>query len=269
MSIHPALAQIDQVLLPSVRDLGDSFMVRRALPAPQRQMVGPFIFLDAYGPTLLKIDQGFDSRPHPHIGLSTMSYLLQGQVLHRDNQGNAQVVRPGEVGLMTAGRGIVHSERTPRDVRATGGVLQGFQTWIALPVGHEETAPAFQHVSAEDLPLLEGEGVSLRLLAGTLLGKRAATRTFSDLFAATAPWRAARACGSTTSTSSERSTSPAAPSRWKGRTEPLALTNWWSSSRARRSCCRPVSPRGFCFWAASPSRNSGTCSGISSRAGGS
>lgn len=176
-------AQIDQIVLPAVRDLGDGFEVRRALPSAQRRMVGPFIFLDTFGPVAFAAGEGVDSRPHPHIGLSTLSYLLQGQMLHRDSEGYVQTLRAGEVNLMTAGSGIVHSERTPDDDRARADArLFGVQTWIALPTDQEEAAPSFQHVPASALPTLEGEGIHLRLLAGSLLGRRAPTHTHSDLF---------------------------------------------------------------------------------------
>ncbi|WP_207458246.1 pirin family protein [Azospirillum sp. SYSU D00513] len=181
MTIRPAAA-IEQILLPSVRDLGDGFQVRRALPSAQRRMVGPFIFLDSFGPVAFRAGEGLDSRPHPHIGLSTLTYLIEGDILHRDSEGHVQAIRPGEVNLMTAGRGIVHSERSTDATRASGATVFGFQSWIALPAAHEETDPGFQHVTAESLPRIEGEGIDLRLLAGSLHGRRAPTRAFSDLF---------------------------------------------------------------------------------------
>ncbi|MEH0196454.1 pirin family protein [Caulobacter sp. CCNWLY153] len=185
MTLISAAADIEQILLPAVRDLGDGFEVRRALPSAQRRMVGPFIFLDTFGPVTFGAGQGVDSRPHPHIGLSTLSYLLEGEMLHRDSEGYVQALRAGEVNLMTAGSGIVHSERTPDADRASDQArLFGVQAWIALPTRAEETDPSFQHVMGEALPSLEGEGISLRLLAGSLLGRRAPTHTHSDLFSA-------------------------------------------------------------------------------------
>ncbi len=185
MTLISAAADIEQILLPAVRDLGDGFEVRRALPSAQRRMVGPFIFLDTFGPVTFGAGQGVDSRPHPHIGLSTLSYLLEGEMLHRDSEGYVQTLRAGEVNLMTAGSGIVHSERTPDADRASDQArLFGVQAWIALPTRAEETDPSFQHVMGEALPSLEGEGISLRLLAGSLLGRRAPTHTHSDLFSA-------------------------------------------------------------------------------------
>jgi redox-sensitive bicupin YhaK (pirin superfamily) len=175
-------AEVEQVLLPNVRDLGDGFQVRRALPSAQRRMVGPFIFLDSFGPVTFRAGEGLDSRPHPHIGLSTLSYLIEGEIVHRDSEGYVQTISPGEVNLMTAGRGIVHSERSGDLVRANGGTVFGFQSWIALPRRYEETKPGFQHLAAADIPETEGEGATLRLIAGSLHGLRSPTHTFSDLF---------------------------------------------------------------------------------------
>jgi redox-sensitive bicupin YhaK (pirin superfamily) len=171
-----------QVVLPSVRDIGDGFQVRRALPSVQRRSVGPFIFLDSFGPVAFRAGDGLDTRPHPHIGLATLTYLIQGEILHRDSEGYVQAIRPGEVNLMTAGRGIVHSERTAPETRAAGGTVFGFQSWLALPVAQEEADPGFQHVAAAALPEMEGDGAILRLIAGSLHGQRAPTRSFSDLF---------------------------------------------------------------------------------------
>lgn len=181
MTLQTAAPSIEQIILPNVRDIG-GLDVRRALPSAQRRMVGPFIFLDSFGPVVFGPGEGVDTRPHPHIGLSTMSYLLQGEMLHRDSEGHVQQIQMGEVNLMTAGRGIVHSERSSEPVRASGGTLMGLQTWVALPEAHEETEPGFQHLAAPSLPMLEGEGMSLRLLAGSLEGVRASTQIFSDLF---------------------------------------------------------------------------------------
>jgi len=189
MTVRPA-AGVEQIVLPSVRDLGDGFQVRRALPSAQRRMVGPFIFLDSFGPVAFDAGAGVDTRPHPHIGLSTLTYLIAGEIVHRDSEGFVQTIRPGAVNLMTAGRGIVHSERSSARSRADGGTVFGFQSWIALPTEHEETDPGFQHVPADALPRIEGEGIDLRLLAGSLLGRRAPTRSFSDLFSADVALRA-------------------------------------------------------------------------------
>ena len=181
MTLQTANASIEQIILPNVRDIG-GFNVRRALPSAQRRMVGPFVFLDSFGPVVFGAGEGIDTRPHPHIGLATISYLLQGEMLHRDSAGHTQRLQAGEVNLMVAGRGIVHSERSSDPVRASGGTLMGLQAWVALPQAHEETEPGFQHLAAPALPSVEGEGVTLQLVAGSLEGQRASTRTFSDLF---------------------------------------------------------------------------------------
>jgi redox-sensitive bicupin YhaK (pirin superfamily) len=180
---HISTADIEQVILPSSRDLG-GFSVRRALPAPMRQMVGPFIFLDSFGPVRFGEGEGIDTRPHPHIGLSTVTYLLEGELTHRDSERYVQSIRPGEVNVMVAGAGIVHSERTPEHQRATGGKLAGLQSWIALPKKSEETAPLFQHLDAGSLPTVSGEGIGMKLLAGNLHGRQSPATVFSDLFAA-------------------------------------------------------------------------------------
>jgi len=176
---------IDTLIVPRARDLG-GFQVRRALPASERQMVGPFIFLDQMGPTEFITGSGIEVRPHPHIGLATVTYLFDGEILHRDSLGSLQAIRPGEVNWMTAGRGIVHSERTDPAIRTRGSRLFGLQTWVALPKAHEETTPAFSHHGVEDLPTEEGEGLSVRLVVGELFGKRAPVTTFSAMFYADA-----------------------------------------------------------------------------------
>jgi hypothetical protein len=173
---------IDVVIVPPTHDLGDGFHVRRALPSRERRMVGPFVFFDQMGPTVLRAGSGLDVRPHPHIGLATVTYLFDGEIIHRDSLGTTQAIRPGEVNWMIAGRGIVHSERTAADKRAAGSSLSGIQTWIALPKAEEERAPSFRHHAAGELPLIEGEGKSLRLIAGSLYGARAPVATLSDMF---------------------------------------------------------------------------------------
>ena len=166
---------IEQVITPVTHDLGD-FKVNRSLPARQRTMVGPFIFVDEFGPARLPAGRGMDVRPHPHINLSTVTYLFKGAIEHRDSVGSHAVIEPGAINLMTAGSGIVHSERSPQALRATGPSLYGMQTWLALPDGGEEVEPAFEHMPAEGLPVVEDAGVHARVLMGTLWGKRAATR---------------------------------------------------------------------------------------------
>jgi redox-sensitive bicupin YhaK (pirin superfamily) len=157
--------------VPRVRDLGDGFSVRRALPHGRRQMVGPFIFFDQMGPVQFMAGQGMDVRPHPHIGLATVTYLFDGRVMHRDSEGNALEIQPGAMNLMTAGRGIAHSERTPGDARASGQGMYGIQSWIALPQGQEEREPSFQHFDAAALPTIEDAGVWARVIAGSAFGQ--------------------------------------------------------------------------------------------------
>jgi hypothetical protein len=158
------------VINAKAKDIG-GFPVRRALPAIGRRMVGPFIFLDQMGPTRLAPDQKLDVRPHPHIGLSTMTYLLEGEILHRDSLGTVQMIRPGAINWMTAGSGIAHSERTPQGTNA-GAALSGIQFWVALPKSHEEMAPAFLHVEATDMPLVEDRDISARVIAGETFGAK-------------------------------------------------------------------------------------------------
>src|SRR5499427_8143251 len=146
---------LELVIVPRTRDLGDGFSVRRALPHAGRQMVGPFVFFDHFGPVQFIAGQGLDVRPHPHIGLATVTYLFDGKIMHRDSEGNAMEITPGAMNLMTAGRGIAHSERTPPHVRQAGGGMYGIQSWIALPAAHEETDPTFQHFGAASLPVVE------------------------------------------------------------------------------------------------------------------
>jgi redox-sensitive bicupin YhaK (pirin superfamily) len=163
-----------QTITPVTHDLGD-FKVNRTLPGRERTMVGPFIFVDEFGPARLSPGRGMDVRPHPHINLATVTYLFEGAIEHRDSIGSQAVIEPGAINLMTAGSGIVHSERSPQDIRAEGPSLYGMQTWLALPDGQEEIAPAFDHVPPDALPLVEGGGASARILMGTLWGATAAT----------------------------------------------------------------------------------------------
>ncbi|MBU8896945.1 hypothetical protein DRW03_19375 [Corallococcus sp. H22C18031201] len=172
----------ETVIVPRTRDLGDGFTVRRALPAAQRQMVGPFIFFDQMGPAVLDSGHGLDVRPHPHIGLATVTYLFEGAILHRDSLGSVQRIEPGAVNWMTAGRGIVHSERSPAQERTGGKPLSGIQIWVALPKAQEEREPSFAHFPATSLPVVQEDGVQLRLIAGTHHGLRSPVPTLSELF---------------------------------------------------------------------------------------
>jgi redox-sensitive bicupin YhaK (pirin superfamily) len=161
-------------ITPSTHDLG-GFKVRRTLPSRPRTMVGPFIFVDQFGPAQLDPGQGMDVRPHPHINLSTVTYLFGGAIDHRDSLGTFATIEPGAVNLMTAGTGIVHSERSPASERQGGAIMSGMQTWLALPDGREEIDPAFEHVAAADLPIVEGAGVNARVIMGALWGRTAPT----------------------------------------------------------------------------------------------
>ena len=172
---------IDLVIVPRARDIG-SFEVRRALPSAERQMVGPFIFFDQFGPVLMKAGQGMDVRPHPHIGLSTVTWVYDGVIQHKDSLGFDQPIKPGELNWMTAGKGIVHSERTPPMERTAGQKVFGIQSWVALPKTHEEIAPNFEHVADAALPLLTDNGRSVRIIAGSMYGERSPVKTASDLF---------------------------------------------------------------------------------------
>jgi redox-sensitive bicupin YhaK (pirin superfamily) len=163
------------------RSLGD-FDVGRVLPSPVRRTVGPFIFFDHMGPAHLDPGRGMDVRPHPHINLATVTYLFEGEIFHRDSLGSAQAIRPGAINWMTAGRGIVHSERSPAEARAAGPVLHGLQLWVALPQSSEECEPAFAHHPASTIPALDDPGVKLRVLAGEAHGARSPVDVASPLF---------------------------------------------------------------------------------------
>src|SRR5690349_14032924 len=153
MTAEPSNPALETVVVPRTRDLGDGFEVRRVLPSVQRRMVGPFVFFDQMGPTVFRAGTGLDVRPHPHIGLATVTYLFEGEILHRDSLGTVQPIRPGEVNWMTAGRGIVHSERTPNEQRPSGPRLAGIQLWVGLPAKDEETEPRFEHTPGSRLPV--------------------------------------------------------------------------------------------------------------------
>jgi hypothetical protein len=175
----PACAAIEQLIVPRTVDLG-GFEVRRALPHVGRRMVGPFIFFDHFGPAVFRAGQGIDVRPHPHIGLATVTFLFDGEIVHRDSLRNAVAIRPGEVNWMTAGRGIVHSERTASDHRAGGEHLHGLQLWVALPAADEEVDPSFHHNDQATLPIVAADGKSVRIIVGSLFGERSPVPTLSD-----------------------------------------------------------------------------------------
>ncbi|MEO7564313.1 MAG: pirin family protein [Sphingomicrobium sp.] len=170
---------VEQTINPVTHDLGD-FKVHRVLPAKQRTMVGPFIFVDQFGPARLSPGKGMDVRPHPHINLATVTYLFDGAIEHRDSVGSHAVITPGAINLMTAGSGIVHSERSPQGLRPDGPSLYGMQTWLALPDGKEEIAPAFDHVAEAALPIVDANGAKARVLMGKLWGAGAPTPCHSS-----------------------------------------------------------------------------------------
>ncbi|MDB5866277.1 MAG: pirin-like protein [Betaproteobacteria bacterium] len=169
------------LLKPHTKDLG-GFEVRRLLPGHPHQMVGPFIFFDHMGPAQLAAGTGVDVRPHPHIGLATVTYLFEGSFMHRDSLGTVQRIEPGAVNWMTAGRGIAHSERSPDDLRPRGPRLHGIQTWVALPLEHEQCEPAFSHHPKDTIPLITMPGVYMHLIAGTAYGRTSPTPTYSPIF---------------------------------------------------------------------------------------
>jgi redox-sensitive bicupin YhaK (pirin superfamily) len=177
----PGTPELATVIDARARDLG-GFTVGRVLPAAARRLIGPFIFFDHMGPAAFPPGQGIDVRPHPHIGLATVSYLFEGEIVHRDSLGSHQAIRPGDVNWMTAGRGIVHSERTGAELRQAASRLDGLQLWVALPRSHEETDPEFHHHPARHLPTVDIAGTRVRVLAGSAFGATSPVRTFSPLF---------------------------------------------------------------------------------------
>lgn len=170
---------IELMVVPNAKDI-DGFQVRRALPTAKRRMVGPFIFFDRMGPAILRAGQALDVRPHPHIGLSTVTYLFDGKIRHRDSLGTEMVIEPGDVNLMTAGRGIVHSERTPEELRGAPMSVSGLQTWLALPDGKEEIAPVFSNTGRLHLPEIDADGVAARVVIGDFHGAASPVKTYSD-----------------------------------------------------------------------------------------
>ena len=183
---------VSLIIEPRPRDLG-GFEVRRVLPFAKRRTVGPFIFFDHMGPSEFAAGSGIDVRPHPHIGLATVTYLFEGEILHRDSLGFVQAIRPGAVNWMTAGRGIVHSERTGPEERERATRLHGIQSWVALPQAHEETEPAFFHHPADTLPRIARDGVEMTLIAGATYDETSPVKTFSEMFYLDAQLRAGAA----------------------------------------------------------------------------
>jgi redox-sensitive bicupin YhaK (pirin superfamily) len=181
----PACRALETVVVPRPRDIG-GFEVRRVLPSAERRNVGPFVFFDQMGPAKLAPGFGIDVRPHPHIGLATVTYLFEGTIVHRDSLSSVQAIEPGAVNWMTAGRGIVHSERSDSELRKRRQKLYGIQIWVALPKQYEEMAPDFTHYAAGLLPQIDGEGKIVRIIAGSLFGKASPVKTVSQLFYADA-----------------------------------------------------------------------------------
>ncbi|WP_426228865.1 pirin family protein [Pararhizobium sp. DWP3-4] len=175
----PACDAIEHLIIPRTSDIGN-LQVRRALPSVKRRLVGPFIFFDRMGPALLKAGQALDVRPHPHIGLSTVTYLFDGEIKHRDSLGTEMVISPGDLNLMTAGRGIVHSERSPENLRGKPQSISGLQTWLALPDQYEEIDPIFAHTEKRDLPSFTVDGLEGRVVIGQFEGMKSPVSVFSD-----------------------------------------------------------------------------------------
>lgn len=170
---------IENLIIPRSSDIG-GFAVRRALPTRDRRLVGPFIFFDRMGPAILKAGEALDVKPHPHIGLSTVTYLFDGEIKHRDSLGTELTIRPGDINLMTAGRGIVHSERTPENLRGHPLSMSGLQTWLALPDNKEEIAPDFSHTGRDAMPVVDVKGASGRVVIGSFAGASSPVKTFTD-----------------------------------------------------------------------------------------
>ena len=170
---------IETLIIPRASDIG-GFEVRRALPTARRRLVGPFIFFDRMGPAILRGNDALDVKPHPHIGLATATYLFDGRIRHRDSLGTEMVIEPGDLNLMTAGRGIVHSERTPQELRGSPMAMSGLQTWLALPDGKEEVAPLFENTARAEMPEIDAEGITGRVVAGAFHGWRSPVETASE-----------------------------------------------------------------------------------------
>jgi redox-sensitive bicupin YhaK (pirin superfamily) len=181
---------IAHVVVPRTVDLGDGFSVRRALPSARSRMVGPFIFFDHFGPAEFRAGNGLDVRPHPHIGLATVTYLFDGEIMHRDSLGTAAPIKPGEVNWMTAGRGIVHSERTGPELRTSGSPIHGLQMWVALPAAKEEIEPGFAHHETDEFPFVKDDGKVVRVVVGSLYGETSPVPTAHETLFANVALRA-------------------------------------------------------------------------------
>ena len=175
-------AALEMTIQPHTRDLGDGFRVRRVLPFSKRRALGPFVFFDHMGPTSFTPGAGLDVRLHPHIGLATATYLFEGEIMHRDSLGSVQAIRPGAINWMTAGHGIVHSERTPPELRRAGSRIHGLQLWVGLPNAQEEAPPDFAHYPASVLPEVSRAGQKIRVMIGEVFGARSPVKTLSEIF---------------------------------------------------------------------------------------
>ena len=233
---------IAQVIVPRTVDLGDGFAVRRALPSARTRMVGPFIFFDHFGPAEFRAGNGLDVRPHPHIGLATVTYLFDGEIMHRDSLGTAAAIKPGEVNWMTAGRGIVHSERTGAEKRAAGGPIHGLQMWVALPAAKEEMEAGFAHHDTAEFPVVAENGKTVRVVVGSLYGATSPVPMVHEtIFADVHLTGRLERCRSMPITRSARSMSSTARS-----ISPATSSSrdaCWCSSRATRSPSRPQPTR--------------------------
>ena len=227
---------IELMVIPNARDIG-GFEVRRALPTAKRRLVGPFIFFDRMGPAILRADQALDVRPHPHIGLATVTYLFDGKIRHRDSLGTEMVIEPGDVNLMTAGRGIVHSERSPEELRGAPMSVSGLQTWLALPDGKEEVDPLFANTARASLPAIDADGVSGRVVIGAFDGIRSPVASASDTLYVDLRLEPARGCALPPIPKSARSTCSTATSSSRATASPP--TGCWCSGRATRSSSAP------------------------------
>lgn len=253
---------LEVVLLPRAHDLG-GFEVRRALPARERQMVGPFIFFDQMGPGEFLAGRGLDVRPHPHIGLATVTYLFEGEILHRDSLGSRQPIVPGDVNWMTAGRGIAHSERTGQASRNHANRLFGIQSWVALPKTAEEAAPGFVHHPGATLPEVEDRGLRLRLIAGAAGASRRPWQSPRRCSTPTRFWRPVQQCHCRKSTTSGPPTWCRARSMWRG-TDSHQATCSYSVPAIGWLCMPDHKAPECCFWVGQRWMGHVICSGISS-----
>jgi redox-sensitive bicupin YhaK (pirin superfamily) len=255
-------AGVELIVDPRDRDLGDGFVVRRLLPSSKQRAVGPFLFFDHFGPVRFPPGHGMDVRPHPHINLATVTYLFDGAMVHRDSLGSVQEILPGDINWMTAGRGIVHSERTGAEVRAAGFSVHGLQLWIGLPREHEEVAPAFHHYPAATIPVLRAPGVQARVLAGSAFGLTSPVKTLSRVTYLDVQMDAGssltlppddgdRACTSSTESSSATACR-------------LNAHAWRCCVRVARSSSARYRPAVSLSWAARRSPNRGISTGTSS-----